>query len=357
MKKLYSFFVLLAAVTMFTACGDDDATYTPTPILEVSNADLIFEATGGNGTIQVNTTGTLTATTESSWVTLSVSGNTVNVTVAENPTLNGRSATIKLTANGITSQVSATQKGGTYGLIDGTTFSFDNRARNLNLALVHTSAVKVESLCNWLTASFNTSTDEFEIKVDENDSGWRRTGKIAFQTGDIRDTITISQFDFIACIQGEYRLWYTSSGNYVYQPVEIVCTSNTEGKIVFTSGTYATMGIEIPISIDAGTYSFSVLNLAPLDAKYTRSGVTYDLIMMVNYTNGTSIYRRNSATFAAIATLDEEEDGIYFDFDMSNEVSHSSYQFYALRIGYTTDGYAGYVGAFVTFPYCFLEKL
>jgi hypothetical protein len=38
MKKILCLIVLLAGVTMFTSCGDDDATYTSIPKLEVSKA-------------------------------------------------------------------------------------------------------------------------------------------------------------------------------------------------------------------------------------------------------------------------------------------------------------------------------
>ncbi len=354
MKKIFSFFVLLTAVTMFTACGDEDATYTPTPTLEITKADLMFEATGGSGTIQVNTTGALTASTESSWVTLSVSGNTVNVTVAENPTLDGRSATIILTSNGITSQVSASQKGGTYGLSGGTIYSFDNAARTLNLGLVHTSAVTVKSLCDWLTASFNSSTDEFEINVAKNDSGWRRTGQIAFQTGDIQDTITITQFDFIDCVQGTYALMYYSSGAYTYVLVDIASTGGSSGTMTFTSGSLATLGVVVPITFDASTYSFTIANFNDLDATYIRNGVTYKLNTMVMMTNGSSIYRVRPTSLPYLTASLEEEDGdIYFDMS----AVYSTYSFYGLRIGYGTGGYDGYVGAYTTFPYCYLYKL
>ena len=38
MKKVLSLFAIIAAVTLFTACGDDDATYQAVPKLEIASA-------------------------------------------------------------------------------------------------------------------------------------------------------------------------------------------------------------------------------------------------------------------------------------------------------------------------------
>ena len=53
MKKILSFIVLLAGVTMFTSCGEDDATYTAPIPLEVSDVNVLFESEGGTGTISL----------------------------------------------------------------------------------------------------------------------------------------------------------------------------------------------------------------------------------------------------------------------------------------------------------------
>ncbi len=357
MKKLLSLMILLAGVTMFTSCSNDDATYTPSPVLEVSNADLKFDATGGTGQVTVNATGTVTATTESQWVVLQVNGNTVTVTAAENTTLNGRSATIVLNSGDAKAVVTATQKGGTYGLKDGTNYSIGDEALTLNLGLIHSSAVEVKSLADWLTASFDDDADEFIINVAANETGWRRTGQVAFKTGNIKDTITITQWDFLKDIQGTYGLIYQSKGNWVYQLVDLAVTKDNEGAMSFVSGDLAEMGIKIPVTFDPSNYAFSIGNLVDLGVKWTYNEVEYDLITMINYTNGTSIYRNKNTELAAIATLEETEEGVFFNFDANDVMDHSKYEFYALRIGYTTGGYDGYKGAFMTFPYCYMMKL
>ena len=100
MKKIFSFILLLAGVTMVTSCGEDDATYTPVEPLEIVSNNVLFETAGGTGTITVKGSEALTASTAAQWLAVSVSGNTVTVTAQENPSLSGRSAQITLAAGG-----------------------------------------------------------------------------------------------------------------------------------------------------------------------------------------------------------------------------------------------------------------
>ncbi|MBR1547613.1 MAG: BACON domain-containing protein [Prevotella sp.] len=193
MKKLYSFIALLAAVTLFTACGDDDATYNPTPKLDVTNVNVLFEAEGGQGSITVNTSSALTATTESEWLTLSVSGKTVTAMAAANNQLDGRSATILLKAGGAESIVTATQKGSVYGLAGGKEYQISDSPDTLYIPVVHTSGVTVESLADWLHASFDEATSQIVVASDGNYEVAPRVGQVAYATGTIQDTLVFTQ--------------------------------------------------------------------------------------------------------------------------------------------------------------------
>ena len=94
MKKIFSFLVLLAGVASFTSCSDKDATYTaPTP-LTISNANVLFGAGGGDGSIVTAAQSAVTATTDAQWISLSTNGGTVTVTAQPNASLEARSAKI-----------------------------------------------------------------------------------------------------------------------------------------------------------------------------------------------------------------------------------------------------------------------
>lgn len=196
MKKILSFIVLLAGVTMFTSCGDDDATYQATPKLEIASVDVLFEAEGGDGSIVVNSSGTVTATTDASWLTLTVQGSQIIVTAQPNLTLDGRSALIKLAADGTETQVTATQKSSVYG-IPSLEYEVGDYQASLDIDVVHNQAVTVESQSEWLTATFNEETSQIEIVAEDNNEADPRVGIVTATMGDYSNDIVITQQGFL----------------------------------------------------------------------------------------------------------------------------------------------------------------
>ena len=202
MKRIYSFIALIAAVALFTACGSDDASYNATPTLDIESADVLFEAEGGDGYITANTTSELTATTESNWVTLTVTGNVVTVTADPNITLDGRSAVIKLSAGGTEATITATQKASIYG-VQSLEYEIGDYEASLEIPVVHTMPVTVESNAEWITAVFNEETNEIEIVAENNDEADPREGTITISMGDYSDEITITQIGFLLNVKEE----------------------------------------------------------------------------------------------------------------------------------------------------------
>jgi len=194
MKKILCLIVLLAGVTMFTSCGDDDATYTSIPKLEVSKAEVLFESAGGTGSVTINTSSAITATTESTWLTVSANGNVVTVTALQNGSLEGRSATIIIKSGDAQAIVTATQKGSVYGVAGGLAYELADTANAIvSIPIVQSAGVTVTSLADWLTASFNSETSSIEVVAASNDVEEARLGYVAFQTGNVKDTLVIAQ--------------------------------------------------------------------------------------------------------------------------------------------------------------------
>ena len=185
---------MLAGVISFTSCGEDDATYTPVVPLEISSADVAFEANGGTGSIVINSKGTITATTSSSWISCSVSGSTVTVVAQENTSRDGRSALIKVTSSdGATTNVTATQKGFVFGIKGQSAYTIEGEAMTMTLGVYHISPVTVTSSSDWIAATFNGDTDEIAIQIAENTTGAERTGEIVVESAGMTETVTITQ--------------------------------------------------------------------------------------------------------------------------------------------------------------------
>ena len=199
MKKILSLMVLLAGVISFTSCGDDDdATYTAPAQLSLKSADAFYEAAGGTGSIVVNSSETITATSNVEWLTVSVSGNTVNLTVAANDKLEGRSTNVVLKTASASKEVNISQRGIIYGIPEGdagdNTFTLDD-AENAKLVLpvAQSAGMTVTSQAEWLTATFNEETSSIEIVAASNDDEEARTGLVEVQTGSIKEDLTIVQ--------------------------------------------------------------------------------------------------------------------------------------------------------------------
>jgi len=196
MKKIFSYIVLLAAVTMFTACGNDDATYEPTPKLEVASADVLFEADGGDGSVVVNASGTVSATTDASWLTLSVQGNKVAVKANPNLSLEGRSALIKITSGSTEAEVTATQKSSKYG-IPSLEYQIADYNAKLAIPVVHNQPVTISNDTPWMTVVFNEETNQIEIVAQNNDEADARQGTFTITMGQYSEKVTINQIGIL----------------------------------------------------------------------------------------------------------------------------------------------------------------
>ena len=189
--------VLLAGVISFTSCGDDDTTYTAPAQLELKSVDAFYEAAGGTGSIVVNSSETITAASNAEWLTVAVSGNTVNLTVAANDKLEGRSTNVILKTASASKEVNISQRGIIYGIPEGNedgVFELDD-AENAKLVLpvAQSAGLKVTSKADWLTATFNEETSSIEIVAASNDDEEARTGLVEVQTGSIKEDLTIVQ--------------------------------------------------------------------------------------------------------------------------------------------------------------------
>lgn len=195
MKKILSIMVLLAGIVSLVACSDDDPTYTAPAQLSLKSADAFYEAAGGTGSIVVNSTESITATSNAEWLTAAVSGNTVTLTVAANNALEGRSTIVVLKSATAVAEVSVSQRGIIYGIDEEAQYSMaDTLKSTVKIPVAHTAAVNVKSLADWLSASFNSETGLIEVVATaSNDVEEERVGYVALQTGAVNDTLTIVQ--------------------------------------------------------------------------------------------------------------------------------------------------------------------
>lgn len=255
MKKILSFLVLLAGVTMFTSCSDDDATYTSVTPLGITSNDVCFEAEGGTGSITVEATGTVTAETTSKWIDISVNGNIVTVIAQGNPSIEGRSARIVLTANGATTNVIAIQKGVVYQLEGGVSnFTIGSAASSMTLGVTSLASVSVKSLSDWISATYKEEDSQIVLDFEANTALENRVGYVVVETGSLKDTLTITQKSSYEIIGGTS---YAVGSSATTLKIGVVSSFPVTVKSLdrWMIASYSSANSEITVNITANTSS------------------------------------------------------------------------------------------------------
>ncbi|MBQ2728720.1 MAG: BACON domain-containing protein [Alistipes sp.] len=200
MKKIF-YLMLAVAALGFVACNDDDVQPSS---LEVVRSDIGFEATGGDGTIDLTTMGPdcyfegnhiLKATTNKDWITINATTETtVNYTVAPYTGSLNRSGKIFITAGTMQQEVTILQ--------NATTFDIEVReievdpsgqvATKITYETTSTSAPKIviPEEASWITATMVDGG--VEVRGDLNYTA-PRTGTITIQMDWKPVEITVAQ--------------------------------------------------------------------------------------------------------------------------------------------------------------------
>ena len=296
---------------MFTSCGKDDATYTAIPKLDVSKAEVLFESNGGTGSITINTSSPVTATTESTWLTVSANGNVVTATAPVNGSLDGRSATIIIKAGDAQAIVTATQKGSVYGINGGLEYELSDTAQaKVSIPVVQSAGVSVTSLADWLTASFNSETSTIEVVATSNDVEEPRIGYVAFQTGNVKDTLEIAQAGLLLNLE-KLSIAVPNEGGIQSVTIEHSrpVTIGTSSEWIVCAFNDKTNVLSISIDENKALARQGTITVKSLDIEKTISVIQYDPASLADQIVGDyyfTYYDDNGSMRAFAATLTEE---------------------------------------------------
>ena len=296
---------------MFTSCGKDDATYTAIPKLDVSKAEVLFESNGGTGSITINTSSPVTATTESTWLTVSANGNVVTATAPVNGSLDGRSATIIIKAGDAQAIVTATQKGSVYGINGGLEYELSDTAQaKVSIPVVQSAGVTVASLADWLTASFNSETSTIEVVATSNDVEEPRIGYVAFQTGNVKDTLEIAQAGLLLNLE-KLSIAVPNEGGIQSVTIEHSrpVTIETSSEWIVCAFNDKTNVLSISIDENKALARQGTITVKSLDIEKTISVIQYDPASLADQIVGDyyfTYYNDKGEMKAFAATLTEE---------------------------------------------------
>lgn len=301
MKKTLNIIVILALAALAAmACQDIEPVnpYKVDPKISVVKSDVLFPVRASQGTIEVKAEGSYTATCSSSWVTLSTSGNTVNVSVTANESVSGRSATVLLTCGGSTVKVCVQQLGIVF---NNETVSPEGGSFNADITGIGNYTVECDA--NWI--SWEQSGNDLVVTAAKNRKPADRSTKLVIKTETSDITYIIAQ-GWVFSLEGNYKLkYFTGSSESTTKEDDVTLTmdGNDRSKYILT-GLY---GYSIPITADQTTGEVVIKNCTYL-------GQVEDLYhyLCVNYSNNAQ-----SSNYYSVSTNANYD--VYFTFEWSDD--------------------------------------
>ena len=213
MKRIFLIILsVILAGAFLVSCKDDEINpYDLGKSLSVVSQNVIFDAPASTGDVVVQTVPgrTITASCNASWATVSVSGNTITVSVTENDNVNGRSSLMTISDGYEELGVTVQQRGFLFRL-DVSSVHVGDDAQTMTLDLTHNTDVSITSSEDWLSADVDGKN--FNVTVTENDLQHLRDGYIYYTAGTYTDSIRVVQYDFEKDLAGDcYLIGYNSS--------------------------------------------------------------------------------------------------------------------------------------------------
>lgn len=196
MKKIYqSILFAIIAAAGFTACSDYDAPDTNIGhVVKVLSHETSFPASASTGSIKIEAAGPVSVTTSSQWLTASVDGNTINIAVEQNNSLNGRAATVNVKCGNATDEISVIQAGVIFKF-DTDKFSFESDATTLSYPIDANAPVEVSTDADWVKAEIVDGV--LQITTEANPTLDPRSATVIIKCGDSVYEIPVEQKELV----------------------------------------------------------------------------------------------------------------------------------------------------------------
>lgn len=194
MKKIYSLTMIAALALSFTACSNDDnvgSQYLRENTVKIVKSDVSFSAKASTGAIEFTAPAGATVKLNSTWASAAVEGNKINVSVLDNPKIEGRSAQLTIKAGEDSTNVTIQQQGMSFKYGGDAYYVYNDEAHSLQIDAPSEGAeLKIKGL-DWATASIDHSG--IKIDMQENNTGRIRSGYIQYEAGPYKDSILVMQ--------------------------------------------------------------------------------------------------------------------------------------------------------------------
>lgn len=315
MKTTYRLLCMaLIAAVGFTACSDYEAPdITTESAINITAYETTFPAAASTGSITFEAKGPVTVTSGNEWITATLDGNTINIAVAQNNALEGRTGTIIVKCGNATDEISIIQSGIILKFDEVGNIAVDSDPAVYTYPIDATVPIEVSSDAEWVKCSIADGI--LTIAIEANPNLTPRSATVTVKCGDIVSEIPVEQealnfplfkiqslrvndsqstktYEFKADIEVSFTSdaeW--AKGEFANNTVTITTEPNTTGHIRYANLTYEVAGETGTLAITQAEFDndiagelyiafndyFENLELAILPATLSRSENSYTL--------------------------------------------------------------------------------
>ncbi|MGN0213511.1 MAG: BACON domain-containing protein [Muribaculaceae bacterium] len=311
MKKLISIFSIAVMLIAFSSCENEEGHgYEIADNIQIVSNNVAFDAKAQSGTIEVIAPGAITVKCDAQWVTTSVVGGTINVSVTQNNSLEGRNAVLTIMSGDEKKTITVAQRGYVFEIDFGgaTDLKVGDEAFTKAYPCKSTLDLVINTSASWLTATY--ADGKLTISAEENTTGNPRKGYIiySFGPGTEEQTISVMQCE-LSDMYGEYYFAFYDGNTGALQYFNGTITTvsaldESEGLfLVFPISTSSTM--TLPLGWDDANKMFNINNAQYMGmyGTYFMHNIVWDETMgYINY----GVYHFQDAS------VDVTEDGIVY---------------------------------------------
>ena len=203
-KYIYPIFAALSALLLLAACREEKPVEVKKPELKVVSSDVIFGVDGGQGTIVVEATGTVTVTSERPWVQTAVNGNTITVTVTElNPSPESRYSRLTLQAGSAVAYVTVHQFGEIFDGMKMEDVTVASVGTTMRYGFKANMTVNVTADQPWVHCEMDEENEGvLVVTVDKHEGFGTRFANVSFTAGSNTGSMKITQEPTYGAVSG-----------------------------------------------------------------------------------------------------------------------------------------------------------
>lgn len=255
MRKIAIFILSVLSLSVISGCESKEGDYETLATVKVVSSDLVFQPSGGTGTVMFTASGPVTVESSRPWCTATVNGGSITVNVEEYEGYDNRYADIVIKSGDYSTKVTAHQYGLYFSLPEAEDFYHVNDVNGqvaIQLTHYNHKPAGVADV-DWLSTSYED--DKVIIKAKDNTTGKVRAGRITI--GD--KTIEIQQWSFDTVFGGEYDWAGTTSSTGTVtgsMPVTLSDYDDEKGTFRIHFNILENASVEMPF--DPETFTFTI---------------------------------------------------------------------------------------------------